>query len=153
VLRKLVFGLGLVVLLGVAIAVIQIAFHEPTPMERADRALEAAAKTTPSAFERPEYNLPRGAAAQSLRNYGLPIEDGAEFPDALNNSWALIGAMLAEVNAYNYRCDTIASVRPIIDSDRIATDTLWLYCNRGQFAYSVTRLGRGYWTLAKVLHL
>ncbi|MFZ1965095.1 MAG: hypothetical protein WAU78_16815 [Roseiarcus sp.] len=152
-LRKLAFSLGLVILLGVAFAVTQTAFHEPTSIEKAEGALEAIAKTNPKAFERPEYRLPRGAAARSLRDYGLPIENGAEFPDAFNNAGALIGAMLAETNAYNYRCDTIASVEPIIDSDRVATDNLWLSCNRGQFKYSFTRLGGGHWSFVKVLRL
>jgi hypothetical protein len=153
VLRKLVSGLGLVILIGIAFGVAQIAFREPTSIEKAEGALEAAATTSPKAFERPEYRLPRIAVAQSLRDYGLPIEEGAEFPDAFSNSGALIGAMLAEVNAYKYRCDTITAVEPIIDTDRTVTDALWIACNRGQFKSSVTRFGRGYWGFSKVLHL
>jgi hypothetical protein len=65
-----------VILLGVAFDATQIVFREPTSIEKAEGALEAAAKTTPKALERPEYRLPQGVVAQSLRENELRVEVG-----------------------------------------------------------------------------
>lgn len=116
-----ILGLGLVILFGVAFDATQIAFREPTSTEKAEGALEAAAKTTPKAFERPEYRLPQGAVAQSLRENELRVEDGAQFPDAFSNEMGLIGAMLSEVTAYKSGGDLKSSSYTMIDIDRSST--------------------------------